>query len=86
MIQVDKNSDIVNVFPKEPLKTESFSAEELARHLQLSNKYKLADLLAFDGMPRSTFYFYLKKMQQPDKYTELKDVHTLLQNLTQPII
>ncbi len=27
-------------------------------------------------MPRSTFYFYLKKKQQPDKYAELKDVIT----------
>ena len=36
--------------------------------------YKLADLLAFDGMPRSTFYFYLKKIKQPDKYLELKEV------------
>ena len=26
------------------------------------------------GMPRSTFYFYLKKMQRPDKYIGLKDV------------
>ena len=25
-------------------------------------------------MPRSTFYFYLKKMKQPDKYLELKQV------------
>ena len=25
-------------------------------------------------MPRSTFYFYLKKMKQPDKYAELKGV------------
>ena len=25
-------------------------------------------------MARSTFYFYLKKMKQPDKYSELKDV------------
>ena len=25
-------------------------------------------------MPRSTFYFYLKRMNQTDKYSELKDV------------
>lgn len=30
--------------------------------------------MAFDGMPRSTFYFYLKKMKQPDKYAELQAV------------
>ncbi|MBQ8167421.1 MAG: IS3 family transposase, partial [Lachnospiraceae bacterium] len=41
---------------------------------ELRHKYKLADLLALDGMPRSTFYFYLKKMKQPDKYAELKEV------------
>ncbi len=40
----------------------------------MRHKYKLADLLTFDGMPRSTFYFYLKKMQQPDKYVEKKEV------------
>ena len=34
----------------------------------------MADLLAFDGMARSTFYYYLKRMKQPDKYRELKDV------------
>lgn len=25
-------------------------------------------------MPRSTFYFYLKRMNEPDKYSELKDI------------
>ena len=35
-------------------------------------------MLAFDGMPRSTFYFYLKRMKQPDKYLELKDVIKLI--------
>jgi len=34
----------------------------------------LADLLAFDGMPRSSFYYYLKRMKKFDKYAELKDV------------
>ena len=41
---------------------------------ELRRKYKLTDLLAIDGMPRSTFYFYLKKMKQPDKYLELKEI------------
>lgn len=36
MIQLTKNSDIVIVLPKEPLKTEQFSAEELAKYLKLS--------------------------------------------------
>lgn len=34
----------------------------------------MADLLAFDGMARSTFYYYIKRMKQPDKYSELKEV------------
>ena len=31
-------------------------------------------LLAYAGMPRSTFYYYLKRMMQPDKYAEIKKV------------
>jgi transposase InsO family protein len=31
-------------------------------------------LLKFAGMPRSTFYYYLKKMNTPDKYKEIKTV------------
>lgn len=31
-------------------------------------------MLAFDGMARSTFYYYLKRMKQPDKYAEEKEV------------
>jgi putative transposase len=30
------------------------------------------DLLKFAGMPRSTFYYYLKQMSKPDKYSEIK--------------
>jgi transposase InsO family protein len=31
-------------------------------------------LLKFAGLPRSTFYYYLKKMGRPDKYAEIKAV------------
>jgi len=31
-------------------------------------------LLGFAGIPRSTFYYYLKKMKKPDKYEEVKAV------------
>jgi len=31
-------------------------------------------LLKFAGLPRSTFYYYLKKMKKPDKYEEIKAV------------
>nr|WP_283718365.1 hypothetical protein [Clostridium perfringens] len=37
-------------------------------------KYKLADLLALDGIPRSTFYFHIKRLNKPDKYFEIKKV------------
>ena len=32
----------------------------------------MAALLAFIGMPRSTYYYYLKRSKAPDKYTEIK--------------
>lgn len=31
-------------------------------------------LLKFVGMPRSSFYYYLKRMGRPDKYKEIKKV------------
>jgi putative transposase len=34
----------------------------------------LTDLLAFASIPRSTFYYYRKKMTQPDKYEEEQDI------------
>ena len=36
------------------------------------------NLLAFDGMARSTFYYRLKQLKQPDKYLELKEVIQLI--------
>lgn len=41
---------------------------------ELRHKYKLSDLLAFDGMPKSTFYYNLKKMKKPDKYSDEKEI------------
>lgn len=38
---------------------------------ELRNKNKLKDLLAIDGMARSTFYYHLKRMEQPDKHSSL---------------
>jgi putative transposase len=32
------------------------------------------DLLKFAGIPRSTFYYYLKQLNKPDKYEEIKTV------------
>lgn len=31
-------------------------------------------LLEFAGIPRSTFYYYLKKLNKPDKYVEIKEL------------
>jgi transposase InsO family protein len=33
----------------------------------------LAALLSYVGMPRSTFYYYIKKLSKPDKYSEIKE-------------
>ncbi|EHR0219578.1 hypothetical protein KS664_003249 [Clostridium perfringens] len=35
---------------------------------ELRQKYKLSDLIDLDGIPRSIFYFYIKKFNKPDKY------------------
>jgi len=39
---------------------------------ELRQEFKLNDLLMFVKMPRSTFYYHLKKMKQPDKYAQTK--------------
>lgn len=41
---------------------------------ELRHKYKLADLLVFAQLSRSTFYYQLKCMKSPDKNQEIKDV------------
>lgn len=41
---------------------------------ELRHKYKLIDLLKLVGIPRSTYYYCLQRIQQPDKYAELKEV------------
>ena len=41
---------------------------------ELRHKYRLADLLAFAGLPKSTFYYQLKHMKLPDKNLEIKDL------------
>lgn len=41
---------------------------------ELRHKYKLIDLLKLAGIPRSTYYYCLKRMKQPDKYVQLKEV------------
>ena len=41
---------------------------------ELRHKYKLINLLKFAGIPRSTYYYCLQKMKQPDKYAELKEI------------
>lgn len=40
---------------------------------ELRQKYPLRDLLSIAGVPRSTYYYYLKRMQQPDKYRVEKE-------------
>jgi transposase InsO family protein len=42
--------------------------------MELRHKYDLAILLDCANMARSTFYYYVKQSEQPDKYLELKDM------------
>lgn len=45
---------------------------------ELRHKYKLAALLELVGMPRSTYYYYVKKSKEPDKYAKIKDeIHAI---------
>ena len=39
---------------------------------ELRQEFKLDDLLALAGLPRSTFYYHLKKLDAPDKYANVK--------------
>lgn len=39
---------------------------------ELRREFKLNDLLVFADLPRSTFYYHLKKMKQPNKYTQIQ--------------
>ena len=39
---------------------------------ELKHEFKLNDLLLFAKLPRSTFYYHLKKMKLPDKYKQIK--------------
>lgn len=41
---------------------------------ELRHKYKLSDLLLLANIPRSTYYYQLKKINSPDKYEEIKAV------------
>lgn len=43
---------------------------------ELRRKYRLQDILAFDGMPRSPFYCQLKHLYDEDKHTGEKEVIT----------
>lgn len=41
--------------------------------MELRQKYKLTALLELAEMPRSTYYYYVKQMQKPDKYAAVKE-------------
>jgi len=61
---------------KKMLKTEQPSTkttvEKVAFVAELRHKFKLSDLLNHAELPRSTFYYHLKKVKQPDKYADVK--------------
>ena len=39
---------------------------------ELRHKYKIADLIKIAGMPRSTYYYWIKACRRPDKYEKIK--------------
>ena len=45
---------------------------------ELRQTYKLTALLTFIGMPRSTYYYYLKRAKAPDKYATVKQEITAI--------
>lgn len=40
---------------------------------ELRHEFKLNDLLEFVKLPRSTFYYHMRKIKKPDKYAEIKE-------------
>ncbi|MDN3100715.1 IS3 family transposase [Enterococcus faecalis] len=40
--------------------------------LELKEKYRLKDLLLIANIPKSTYYYWVKKLNQPDKYSSIK--------------
>ena len=53
--------------------TKKFIHDKVAVITELRHKYKLTALINIAKMPRSRYYYYLKKMQKPDKYAEKKE-------------
>ncbi|WP_139365065.1 IS3 family transposase [Litchfieldia alkalitelluris] len=41
---------------------------------ELRREFKVIDLIKFAEMPRSTYYYWVKQMDKPDKYSEMKEV------------
>ena len=39
---------------------------------ELRHEFKIGLLIGIAGIPRSTYYYYSKQMEKPDKYTEVK--------------
>lgn len=41
---------------------------------ELRHEFKVIDLIKVADTPRSTYYYWVKQMDKPDKYTEVKEV------------
>lgn len=52
---------------------ESAAREKAKVIWELRHEYKLPLLLDVSGLPRSTYYYYVKKQKEPDKHAELKE-------------
>lgn len=42
--------------------------------MQLSHEYRVIELVKIADIPRSTYYYWVKQMNRPDKYSEVKEV------------
>ena len=40
---------------------------------ELRQKHKVSLLIEISGLPRATYYYYVKRRKQPDKYSEIKE-------------
>ncbi|MBE5888638.1 MAG: IS3 family transposase [Lachnospiraceae bacterium] len=47
--------------------------DKVAVITELRQEFKLTALLEYVGMPRSTYYYYLRKSKERDKYASIKD-------------
>ncbi len=81
-MEVDVLKETINVLKKDPGTdmTNLSNREKTVVVSALKNKYTLSQLLDELSLPRSSYFYQMSKMNQPDKYVE---VRTLIKNIFQ---